>query len=126
MFKTSDKVLDLAPLARRCNAWRVRSDEVVFTYGPFHSLNLAEVHFLETARQQGHRLIVGVVDGTHEAAELLAALYVVDGVVNLQAEDLPAALQTLRPEVVVSHTNTNAPALDSQMMETVGSRHVVL
>jgi bifunctional ADP-heptose synthase (sugar kinase/adenylyltransferase) len=126
MFKTSDKVLDLAPLARRCNAWRIHSDEVVFTYGPFHPLTLAEVHFLEAARQQGHRLIVGVIDGTAEAAELLAALYVVDGVVNLQAEDLPMALQTLRPEVVVSHPHTSSPALDSQVMETVGSRHVVL
>lgn len=113
-------------MTRRCNAWRIRSDEVVFTYGPFHTLNLAEVHFLEAAQQQGHRLIVGVVDGSPETAELLAALYVVDGVVNLRAEELPAALQTLRPEVVVSHPDTHSLVLDSQVMETVGSRHVVL
>jgi bifunctional ADP-heptose synthase (sugar kinase/adenylyltransferase) len=126
MFKTSDKVLELAPLARRCNAWRIRHDEVVFTYGPFDALTVAETRFLEAARQQGHRLVVGVVDGKAETAELLAALFVVDGVVSLQAQELPEALQALRPEVVVSHPQANGPALDAQVMQIVGSRHVTL
>jgi D-beta-D-heptose 7-phosphate kinase/D-beta-D-heptose 1-phosphate adenosyltransferase len=123
MYKTADKVLALAPLARRCNAWRVRQDEVVFTYGPFLTLNLVDVRFLEEARAQGQRLVVGLIDAPEGTAELLAALFVVDGVVALHADELPAALEALHPEIVVSRPDSPAASLGHSL---AGSRHVVL
>lgn len=106
MYKTAEKVLALAHQGRVCNSWRVHEDKVVFAYGNFDALDLDALHFLERARAQGHRLIVGVIDGSTGIAELLAALYIVDGVVLLQAREVSLALDTLKPEVALNRAET--------------------
>lgn len=124
MLKTAEKLLSIAPLGRQCNAWRVHEDEIVFIYGHFPTLTLEELHRLEAARAQGHRLVVGAVDAPAEVPELLAALLIVDAVVSLGESDLSDALEAVRPSVVIRHAE--APSLDEQLVDKVGSRVVAL
>jgi D-beta-D-heptose 7-phosphate kinase/D-beta-D-heptose 1-phosphate adenosyltransferase len=111
-----EKVCSLETLVQRAAAWRARRERIVFTNGCFDILHAGHVTYLEAARQEGHRLVVGLnsdpsvraLKGTSrpimreaDRARLLAALACVDAVV-LFDEDTPLNLiLALRPDVLV-------------------------
>lgn len=112
----ADKVCPPDVLLRRVRAWRGRGERVVFTNGCFDLLHAGHVTYLEQARRQGDRLVVGLntdrsvsalkgptrpVIHENDRARVLAALESVDAVV-LFDEDTPIELiRALRPEVLV-------------------------
>lgn len=116
MYSTSDKILPLDQLKRRINAWRVRSERIVFTNGCFDLLHPGHVEYLEQARLLGDRLVIGLnSDSSVQAlkgpgrpfmpeagrARLLAALEVVDGVVIFETETPEQLIGELKPDVLV-------------------------
>jgi D-beta-D-heptose 7-phosphate kinase / D-beta-D-heptose 1-phosphate adenosyltransferase len=135
MFATPQKILDLKALQRRCNAWRVRHDDLVFTHGTFELLHPVHTAYLEEARALGERLIVGVyadsiagqpVMDEQERSHLLAALLVVDGVVVLHVPTPDEAIQALQPQVVVDGVEAIAPKASFEVVQQVGARYVSL
>jgi len=112
----ADKICQPDVLMRRARAWRARGERLVFTNGCFDLLHAGHVTYLEQARKQGDRLIVGLntdrsvsalkgpsrpVIHENDRARVLAALEAVDAVL-LFDEDTPIELiRALRPDVLV-------------------------
>jgi D-beta-D-heptose 7-phosphate kinase/D-beta-D-heptose 1-phosphate adenosyltransferase len=100
----------------RAAEWRRAGKTMVYTNGCFDMLHLGHVRTLESARQFGDVLVVGVngdesarslkgagrpVFGERERAELVAALHCVDLVVIFRETGSLRVLQALRPKVWV-------------------------
>ncbi|HEX8979095.1 MAG TPA: bifunctional D-glycero-beta-D-manno-heptose-7-phosphate kinase/D-glycero-beta-D-manno-heptose 1-phosphate adenylyltransferase HldE [Parasulfuritortus sp.] len=112
----ADKVCDEDALLRRAAYWRSRGEKIVFTNGCFDILHAGHVSYLEAARQQGDRLVLGLntdrsvsalkgptrpVVQEQDRARVLAALEAVDAVV-LFDEDTPERLICrLLPDILV-------------------------
>ncbi len=110
------KFCDLATLAKTVSIYKECGQRVVFTNGCFDILHEGHVTYLEAARKQGDRLIVGLnsdssiqaikgpsrpVNKESSRARLLAALGCVDHVV-IFSDDTPLGLiTTLMPDVLV-------------------------
>jgi len=111
-----DKICDQAVLLRRVAAWRARGEKIVFTNGCFDLIHAGHVGYLEAARREGDRLIIGLntdrsvaalkgptrpVVSEQDRARVLAALESVDAVV-LFDEDTPERLICrLLPDILV-------------------------
>lgn len=115
--ETPSRILDPGTAARLVQAWRVKSDRVVFTNGVFDILHMGHVSYLQQASKLGHRLIIGIngdasvkrlgkggdrpLNTEANRAGVLAALRCVDAVVIFH-EDTPLELiSQLRPDVLV-------------------------
>ncbi len=110
------KVCDLVTLAKTVSLYNECGQRVVFTNGCFDILHEGHVTYLEAARKQGDRLIVGLnsdasiqaikgpkrpVNKESSRARLLAALGCVDHIV-IFSDDTPLGLiTTLMPDVLV-------------------------
>ncbi|RPI55951.1 MAG: D-glycero-beta-D-manno-heptose-7-phosphate kinase [Acidobacteria bacterium] len=98
------KVLSRNAVAARIREARQLGSTVVFTSGPFESLNVADLRLLQAARARGELLVVGVNGDPAtgpQRAEMLAALRFVD-YVTLFSDRTPARLiRELRPDIVV-------------------------
>jgi len=127
-----DKIVSLDVLTRRVEAWRTRGETIVFTNGCFDLLHAGHVIYLERARREGDRLILGLntddsvrrlkgparpILSQRDRARVLAALTSVDAVV-LFDEDTPLHLiHALRPDVL-------AKGADYTEDQVVGAREV--
>lgn len=95
---------------------RAQGETVVFTNGCFDIVHAGHVGYLDTARQQGDRLIVAVnsdesvrrlkgvgrpINSCDRRMAVLAALESVDWVVSFSGDTPEALLQSTRPEVLV-------------------------
>jgi D-beta-D-heptose 7-phosphate kinase / D-beta-D-heptose 1-phosphate adenosyltransferase len=130
--RESEKICKLESLLRRVDGWRALGERIIFTNGCFDILRAGHVNYLECARQEGKRLVVGVnsdrsvraVKGVPrpimpegDRVRLLAALASVDAVI-LFDEDTPLDLiQALRPDVLVKGG-------DYREEQVVGARQV--
>lgn len=110
------KICDEDALLRRVARWRDRGEKIVFTNGCFDLLHAGHVTYLEMARAQGDRLVLGLntdrsvrvlkganrpIIGEQDRARVLAALESVDAVV-LFDEDTPERLIChILPDVLV-------------------------
>ena len=115
MYNTSAKVLEIDALVRKCNAWRVKGDQVVLTVGHFAQLGAREVDLLESARDHGHRLVVVQVPSGDAATDadsqrILTGLFATDAVCIVSADELPFALSQLKPEVLATDIDSHFPA----------------
>ncbi len=115
-LEQSDKVCELDNLLCRIAQWKAKGDRIVFTNGCFDLLHVGHVTYLECAKREGDRLIVGLntdrsvkelkgggrpVIPQDERARVLAALASVDAVI-LFDEDTPLELiKSIRPDVLV-------------------------
>ncbi len=135
MFTTPDKILALPEMLKRCNSWRVRHDELVFTYGTFDLLHPVHIGYLEEARSLGQRLIVGVYADTltpqaavpaEHRAQLLASLMVADGVVIIDEAFPTQLIQSLKPEVVVAPLEDSAAKVDPELLLELQLNYVEL
>lgn len=118
----ADKICDEETLYSRVGYWRGRGEKIVFTNGCFDLLHAGHVTYIETARAQGDRLVVGlntdrsvrVVKGGNrpiidelDRARVLSALESVDAVV-LFDEDTPERLICkLLPDILVKGGDYN-------------------
>ena len=111
-----EKVLPLEGLKSRVSAWRSSAEKIVFTNGCFDLLHIGHIILLEDARREGNRLVVAInsddsvrrlkgpsrpIVGENERARILAALSAVDAVVIFDEPTPLAAIEALRPDVIV-------------------------
>jgi rfaE bifunctional protein nucleotidyltransferase chain/domain len=110
-----NKILDRPALMRKCAAWHVTGNRIVFTNGVFDILHLGHLDYLARAADFGNRLVIGVntdasvrrLKGEERPINIeddrlfaLASLLVVDAVC-LFDEDTPAELiAALKPDVL--------------------------
>lgn len=110
------KILEAEALQHRLAFWRTLGETVVFTNGCFDVLHLGHVHLLQSCRQMGDRVVVGLnsdasvkrlkgparpVHNQQSRALVLAALEAVDAIVIFD-EDTPLRLiETIQPNVLV-------------------------
>jgi rfaE bifunctional protein nucleotidyltransferase chain/domain len=111
------RILDLVVAQRLVNAWRLKSDRIVFTNGVFDILHRGHVTYLEQAAAMGHRLVIGLnsdasvkrlgkgderpLNDQDSRATVLVALRCVDAVIIFD-EDTPMELiQVIGPDVLV-------------------------
>jgi rfaE bifunctional protein nucleotidyltransferase chain/domain len=100
---------------RAIEGWRARGARIVFTNGVFDLLHRGHVEYLEDARAQGDRLVVGLNTDASvrrlkgptrplvpeaERAELLAALACVDLVVPFDDDTPEALIREVAPDVL--------------------------
>jgi len=115
-LQVQEKVLPLDRLKTRVSAWRSNGESIVFTNGCFDLLHIGHITLLESARNQGERLIVGInsdasvsnlkgptrpMVGQRERAYVLAALAAVDAVVIFDEPTPLQLIEALRPDVIV-------------------------
>jgi D-beta-D-heptose 7-phosphate kinase / D-beta-D-heptose 1-phosphate adenosyltransferase len=109
-------------LKTRVSAWRSNGESIVFTNGCFDLLHIGHITLLESARNQGDRLIVGInsdasvsnlkgptrpMVGQRERAYVLAALAAVDAVVIFDTPTPLELIEALRPDVIVKGGDYN-------------------
>jgi D-beta-D-heptose 7-phosphate kinase / D-beta-D-heptose 1-phosphate adenosyltransferase len=115
-IEQSDKVCALEDLLARAAQWKAKGERIAFTNGCFDLLHVGHVTYLESARREGDRLIIGLntdrsvralkgkgrpVIPQDERARVLAALASVDAVI-LFDDDTPLELiKAIRPDVLV-------------------------
>lgn len=114
---TSEKIISRDRLPARLIVWRLKEDKIVFTNGCFDILHLGHVEYLETARNQGTRLIIGLnsdssmrllnknpgspYNNENARARVLAALQFVDAVVLFDEETPLELISLVRPDILV-------------------------
>lgn len=116
MSQVTNKVCDVAQLQENLAFWRANGERIVFTNGCFDLLHLGHVTLLQSAKQEGERLIIGLnsdesvrrlkgpdrpVIGELERAQLLASMSCVDSVVIFNQETPLELIRTIRPDVLV-------------------------
>ena len=120
------KVGDLGDVLARVRQWRDRGERIVFTNGCFDLLHVGHVTYLERARRQGHRLVVGLntdrsvrtlkgperpLIGEQDRARVLAALAAVDAVVLFDAETPIELIRAIRPDVLAKGADYSEDAV---------------
>ena len=132
-LQTSDKICDLTVALQRRSAWKMASEQVVFTNGCFDILHLGHVDYLEKARQTGTKMIVAVnsdasvrvlkgperpVNSEYARARIIASLQFVDLVIVFNDETPLELITELMPDILVKG--------DDYSFETiVGAKEVV-
>lgn len=116
MRTASSKCVDADTAGRQSEAWRQSGETVVMTNGTFDLLHAGHTGYLEWARAQGDRLIVGLnsdasirrikgekrplVEAVHRAA-MLAALEAVDLVVLFDEDEPKELIARILPNILV-------------------------
>jgi len=115
-MKARDKVKTALEAKAICEAARRRGSQVVFTNGCFDLLHVGHVRYLESARDEGDMLVVGVnsdasvrrikgplrpITSEEERSELVAALHCVDYAVLFDTPDPLPLIELLQPDVLV-------------------------
>lgn len=135
------RLLDIVEAKTQVEHWHGAGECVVFTNGHFDLLHVGHLHYLETARAQGDRLVVGLnsdestrlrkgpsrpVIPQEERATLLGALRCVDAVVIFESEDCTELVDTIRPDVYVKGADWNRPGgprpPEAEVVESYGGR----
>lgn len=113
---SSHKIKNLEDALLQRKVWKDQQQKVVFTNGCFDILHLGHIDYLEKAKQQGDKMIVGLntdqsvsklkgpkrpINNEYARARLLAALEFVDLVV-LFSEDTPLEIiKILKPDILI-------------------------
>lgn len=135
------KPFTLKSVLERVNEWKNNGERVVFTNGVFDILHLGHVTYLEAAKAEGDRLVLGLnsdesvrrlnkgperpINPEHARAGVLMALKAIDAVVVF-GDDTPLALiNALKPDVLVKGGDYDPNETDpSKKTYMVGSTEV--
>jgi len=136
------KIHALEAARTQVRRWQADGKQIVFTNGCFDLLHLGHVTYLEQARRQGHRLIVGLntdasvcrlkgptrpLVGEADRARVLAALAAVDMVVLFDQDTPLALIEQLRPDVLVKGADyRKAQVAGAETVEAWGGRVVLV
>jgi len=115
-METRDKIVSLESGILKAAQWKQAGLRIVFTNGCFDILHLGHIDYLEKARLEGDRLILGlntdasirkikgperpIVD-ENARARLLASMYFVDLIVPFDEETPLMLIETLNPDILV-------------------------
>ena len=115
-METKDKIVSFESGISIVNQWKKSKLQVVFTNGCFDILHLGHIDYLEKARNEGDRLIVGlntdasiikikgpdrpIVD-ENARARLLASMYFVDLIIAFDEETPLKLIQSLKPDILI-------------------------
>jgi len=112
----ADKVVDLAGLMRKVHSWRSAKQRIVFTNGCFDLLHRGHVTYLEAAKKNGDRLILGLnsdisvsalkgvtrpIIQEDDRARVLAALESVDAIIIFNEQTPLNLILSVKPDVLV-------------------------
>lgn len=132
---------DLEAVQKQIKAWKADQQKVVFTNGVFDILHLGHVTYLEAAKAQGDKLVLGLnsdesvrrlnkgperpINPEHARKGVLMALKAIDAVVVF-GEDTPLELiKALEPDVLVKGGDYDPNETDpSKKTYMVGSTEV--
>ncbi len=132
---------DLEAVQKQIKAWKADQQKVVFTNGVFDILHLGHVTYLEAAKAQGDKLVLGLnsdesvrrlnkgperpINPEHARKGVLMALKAIDAVVVF-GEDTPLDLiKALEPDVLVKGGDYDPNETDpSKKTYMVGSTEV--
>lgn len=132
-LQTSDKICELTEAIQRRQAWKLASEQVVFTNGCFDILHLGHVDYLEKARETGTKMIVAVnsdasvrtlkgperpVNNEYARARIIASLQFVDLVIVFNDETPLELITQLMPDILVKGD-------DYSIATIVGSKEVI-
>jgi len=136
------KIHALKAARTQVQRWQADGKQIVFTNGCFDLLHLGHVTYLEQARRQGHRLVVGLntdasvcrlkgptrpLVGEADRARVLAALAAVDMVVLFDQDTPLALIEQLRPDVLVKGADyRKAQVAGTETVESWGGRVVLV
>ena len=142
--KFCDKIIDWEKLPNWRAAMRASDKRLVVTNGCFDLLHLGHVTYLETARQQGDALLIGVnsdaavrqlkgpdrpVTPEHDRAAVLAALESVDGACIFAESTATRFLAAAQPDIYVKGGDYTLDTLNQEERRTVeqaGGRIVII
>lgn len=97
-------------------AWRAKGEKIVFTNGCFDILHYGHLHYLADARGLGDRLVIGLnsassvrrlkgptrpINDALTRSHMLAALEMVDVVVEFEADTPIELIKLLQPDILV-------------------------
>ena len=137
---TARKIVSREEARSRAEDWRAEGKTVVYTNGCFDLLHRAHIRTLESARQKGDVLIVGVnadesvrrlkggdrpILAERERAELVAALACVDLVVVFPETTSLRVLEAVRPDIWVKGGDWRLETLNQEeraFVESYGGR----
>lgn len=130
---SENKIYDINPIRKQCEAWHQKGEKIVFTNGCFDILHAGHIKYLETAAQMGDHLIIAVnsdesvrslkgesrpINVLSSRLYLLASLSCVDAVFPF-TEDTPLeVIQLLKPDVLVKGG-------DYKIENIVGAKEVI-
>lgn len=115
-LQTSDKICDLTVALQRRSAWKLASEQVVFTNGCFDILHLGHVDYLEKACQTGTKMIVAVnsddsvrvlkgperpINSEYARARIIASLQFVDLVIVFNEQTPLELIVELMPDILI-------------------------
>jgi rfaE bifunctional protein nucleotidyltransferase chain/domain len=139
-----DKLIAWEDLSRWREAFRQTGRRLVVTNGCFDLLHLGHVTYLESARNQGDALLVGVtgdagvralkgegrpVNGETDRALVLAALASVDAVCVFPDQTAMRFLDRVRPDIYVKGGDYTIDTINQderRFVESTGGRVVIL
>jgi len=115
-MEAKSKIFSRNDLKNLVQKWKDENQKVVFTNGCFDIIHLGHVDYLEKARQQGDKLVVGInsdasvrrnkgnsrpIINEESRIRVLASLMFVDAVI-LFDEDTPLELiELLKPDILI-------------------------
>lgn len=123
MREAASKIIPRDTLKQKLMEHKRRGERIVFANGCFDTLHVGHIRYLESAREEGDILVVGVNDDSSERslkgpgrpildenarALLVAALRGVDYVVLFSESNVEALLEELRPDVHAKGTDYTA------------------
>lgn len=126
------KIVEIDRLLKWVADWRARGERIVFTNGCFDLIHAGHVTYLEKAREEGHRLVVGIntdqsvrrLKGSNrpivhelDRARVLGSLSSIDAVVFFDTDTPLDLIQAIRPDVLVKGD-------DYSFDDVVGSKEI--
>jgi D-glycero-beta-D-manno-heptose 1-phosphate adenylyltransferase len=139
-----DKIISWQDLPSWRAAMRAKNKQLVVTNGCFDLLHLGHVTYLESARNLGDALLIGVngdaavqelkgkdrpVNNENDRAAVLAALQSVDGVCIFEDRAATKFLASARPDIYVKGGDYTLDTLNQEERRTVenaGGRIVII
>lgn len=139
-----DKIIAWDKLPAWREALRKRGQKLVVTNGCFDLLHLGHVTYLETARNQGDALLIGVnsdeavrqlkgptrpVNAESDRAAVLAALQSVDGVCIFQEKRATRFLEHAQPDIYVKGGDYTLETIDQEerhIVEKLGGKVMIM
>jgi rfaE bifunctional protein nucleotidyltransferase chain/domain len=113
---SEDKIIALKDLKFRVNEWQDHGLKIVFTNGCFDILHLGHIDYLEKARQEGDKLVIGLntdksvsrlkgkgrpVLNEKTRGRILAALEFVDAVTYFDQQTPYELIKEIIPDILV-------------------------
>jgi D-glycero-beta-D-manno-heptose 1-phosphate adenylyltransferase len=139
-----DKIIAWDQLPQWRAAYRQRGQKLVVTNGCFDLLHLGHVTYLESARNQGDALLIGVnsdeavrqlkgptrpVNSEFDRAAVLAALQSADGVCIFEEKRATRFLECSQPDIYVKGGDYTIATIDQEerrLVEQMGGRIVIV